>query len=108
MTSQASVIEGLFLDAEPGEFLLEARQAAATVDQLLRAAGPGRVRLRVDVETHGVAGLAPGRAREELGAVGHDDLDGMITGVGLGLHGSRSSRRPRGAHADASRQVAAL
>ena len=35
----------LAADAEPGELLLEARQAAAAIHQLLVPAGPGRVRL---------------------------------------------------------------
>ena len=76
-----------FLQAETGEPLLEARQPAAAVEQLLGAAGPGRVRLRIDVEMQHVAALAPGGAGLELGAVGHDDLDGVIIGVNVGLHG---------------------
>ena len=39
-----------FLRPRPAKLLLEARQPAAAVEQLLLAAGPGRVRLRVDVE----------------------------------------------------------
>ena len=39
------------------EFLLEARHPAATVEHLLLAAGPGRMRLRVDVEMQRVARL---------------------------------------------------
>ena len=65
----------LFLQ-EAREFLLESRQSAAAVDQMLLAAGPGRVRLRIDVEMQRIARLAPGRARGEFGAVGHDHLDG--------------------------------
>jgi hypothetical protein len=41
------------------EFLLEARDAAAAIEDLLGAADPGRVRFRVDVEIELVAGLAP-------------------------------------------------
>src|SRR5437763_12634434 len=78
---------GLLLEAETREPLLEARHSAAAVDQLLGAAGPGRMRLGVDVEVQRVAVLAPGGAGGELGAVGHDDLDGMIIGVCIGLHG---------------------
>src|SRR5262249_61730550 len=56
---------GLLLEAEAGELLLEAREPAAAVDQLLGAAGPGRVRLGVDVEVQRIARLAPGRAGGE-------------------------------------------
>ena len=42
--------------------------------------------LRVDVELHHVAFLAPGRAGVELGAIGHDDLDGVVVGMDVGLH----------------------
>src|SRR5262249_17453498 len=83
------------LEAEPGELLLEARKPAAAVDQLLLAAGPGRVRLGVDVEAQRVARLAPGRAGGELGAIGHDDLDGVVLGMGVGLHGQFSRYLPR-------------
>ena len=83
----------LFLQAEACELLLEARQPAAAVEQLLLAAGPGRVRLRVDVQVHGVAFLAPGAAGGEFGAVGHDDLDGMVVRVGFGFHGLLVLRR---------------
>src|SRR5674476_1567369 len=47
---------------EARELLLEARQPAAAIEQMLLAAGPGRVRFRVDVEMHDIALLAPGRA----------------------------------------------
>ena len=62
--SRALFLVGFFLVGllvvglqEAREFLLEARQAAAAIDQMLLAAGPGRVRLRVDVQTQGVARL---------------------------------------------------
>src|SRR5258708_5341541 len=61
---------------EAGELLLEARHAAAAIDQMLLAPGPGRVRLRIDVEMHDIAILAPGRAGGEFAAICHDDLDG--------------------------------
>src|SRR5882724_2413797 len=76
----------LLLLADAGELLLEARDAAAAVEQALLAAGPGRVRLRVDVEVERIARLAPGGAGGELGPVGHDDLDGMVIGVDIGFH----------------------
>src|SRR5690242_20160967 len=90
-TREPDVTLGLFL-AEATELLLEARQAPAAVDQVLLAAGPGRVRLRIDVEVQRVARLAPGGTGGELGAVGHDDLDGVIVRVDFGFHLS-----PRGA-----------
>src|SRR5262245_34525815 len=71
--------KALFLDAdEARKLLLEAGQPAAAVEQLLLTAGPGRVRLGVDIKVQHVARLAPCGAGGELGAVGHDDLDGVI------------------------------
>src|SRR5262249_411404 len=81
---------GLLLEPEPRELLLEAPQASATVGQLLGAGGPGRKRLRIDIKVERVALLAPGGAGGEFGAVGHDDLDGMVVRVRVGLHGERS------------------
>src|SRR5262245_60868406 len=78
---------GLFLLEEARELLLETRQPAAAVEQLLLAAGPGRVRLRVDVEMQRVARFAPGGTGRVLGPIGHDDLDGVVFGVNIGLHG---------------------
>src|SRR5882757_5182775 len=91
--------KGLLL-AEAAEFLLEARQTPAAIEQMLLAAGPGRVRLRVDVETQRVARLAPGGARGELGSVGHDDLDGVIVGVKIGFHRGFPAGRMRSAKLD--------
>src|SRR4051812_9541076 len=71
---------------ETGELLLEARQAAAAVEQLLRSAGPGRMRLRVDIEVQRVTFLAPGRTRFEFGSIGHHDLDRVVIGVDIALH----------------------
>ena len=78
----------LLLAQEAGELLLEARDAAAAVHEVLLAAGPGRVRLGVDVEMHDIALLAPGGAGGELGPVGHHHLDGVIFRVNLGFHGT--------------------
>src|SRR5262245_34866585 len=71
------------------ELLLEARETAAAVHELLVAAGPGRVSLGVDVEGERVALLAVGRVGLELGAVRHHHLDEVVVGMkifGL-LHG---------------------
>src|SRR5262245_26297405 len=73
----------LLLEAETGELLLEAGQTAAAIEQLLLAAGPGRMRLGVDIEVQHIALFAPGGARGELGAVGHFDRDGVIVGMGV-------------------------
>src|SRR5690606_27590572 len=85
---------------QPFELLLEARKSAAAVDELLVAARPGRVRVRVDVERQRVAFLPVGRVGRELGPVGHDDLDLMVVrmDVSASLHftGSRQYwSRPR-------------
>src|SRR3984893_15528809 len=75
---------------EARELLVEARQAAAAVEQVLLAAGPGRVRFRVDVEMQRIARLAPGGPGGELGAVGHDHFDGVVVGMSVGFHGAGS------------------
>ncbi len=77
---------GSRLEAEAFEALLELGNAAATVQHLLVAAGPGRVRLRVDFEIHRCASRTPGRAGFVLGAVGHHDLDGVVVGMDISLH----------------------
>ena len=69
----------------PLELLLEARQAAAAIDQMLAAAGPGRMRLGVDVEGERVALLAVGRVGLKLSPVGHQDLDHVIVGMEIVL-----------------------
>ena len=51
---------------------------------------PGRVRLRVNVQANGIAGLAIAGTGLELGPVGHDDVDLMMIGMNIGLHGARS------------------
>src|SRR5215208_1131197 len=87
--SRSAALRGstLFLaQGEAAEALVEARDLAARVEQLLVAAGPRRMHLRVDVEMQSVAFLAPGRSRLELGAIGHFDVDGMIFGVDTGFH----------------------
>src|SRR5437016_1334246 len=78
--------EDSVLFQEARELLLKAGNAAAAIHQLLGAAGPRRVRFRVDVEVQRVAFLAPGRARLVLGAVGHHDLNHMIIRVNFGFH----------------------
>src|SRR5262245_27541320 len=73
---------------EAGKLLLKARQPSAAVDQVLLAAGPGGMRLRIEVDVQGNDCLAPGRASLKLGAVSHHDLDGVIIGVNVGFHGN--------------------
>ncbi len=70
----------------PPKRLLKRATWPPEIDHLAVAAGPGRVHLGVDVEGHGVALLAPGRARLEGRAVGHLHLDHMVIGMGAGLH----------------------
>src|SRR5262249_36656891 len=70
----------LVLDFEALEPLLELGELAAAVDQTMHA-GPGWVRLRIDVEPQGVARLAPGRARLEAGSVRHDHGDLVVIGM---------------------------
>src|SRR5882672_2530314 len=82
------------LEADAGELLLEAGDPPSAIHELLLATGPGRVRLRVDVETQRVTLLAPGGAGGELGAVRHDHLDGVVFGMSVGLHGESSRPGP--------------
>src|SRR5512133_2628180 len=84
---KAGVRETSVLLEEARKLLLEARHAAAAVEQLLRAAGPGRVRLGVDIEVQLVAFLAPGGAGLVLGPVGHYDRNHMIIRMNFGFHG---------------------
>src|SRR5687768_9557572 len=60
---------------EAAELVVEARDAAAAIEQRLVAAGPGRVRLGIDFERQGRAVLTVGRTGLEGGAVGHLDRD---------------------------------
>jgi hypothetical protein len=73
---------------ETFELFLEAGKTAAAVDEMLLAASPGRMRLRVDIEMQRVARLAPGRPGCELRAVGHDHFDDVVVGMSVGFHGS--------------------
>src|SRR5205823_916060 len=67
------------------EAVLEALHAAAAVDALAHA-GPGRMGLRIDIQAHLRAFLAPGRLRLERRAVGHHHRDLVVVGVGLLFH----------------------
>lgn len=78
--------QSLLLERKPAETLIEARDLAARVEHLAAATGPGRVARRIDFERHHIAFLAPGRARLELGAVGHLDGDRVIIGVNTAFH----------------------
>src|SRR5580704_11932385 len=73
---------------EPAVFRREARDAAATVQQGLVAAGPRRVGLRVDVEVQRRAWLAVGRTRLIGRAVRHHHGDHVVVGMRILLHGS--------------------
>src|SRR5690606_34187858 len=78
------------------EALVELSDAAALV-QLTRAAGPCRVALRVDIQSHGIAFLAPGGAGFEDGAVSHLHLDHVVVWVNIRLHSTspcKSRSRP--------------
>src|SRR5262245_4548001 len=99
-------VRALLLEPDAGKLLLEPREPPAAIHQLLLTAGPSRMRLRVNIEVHGVAFLAPGAAGGEFGAVGHHHLDGVIVRMQVGFHGSiLRGLRARGVK---SRKVAAL
>src|SRR4051794_10255746 len=66
--AQSPVGDRLFLDSQPGELLVELRNLAAAVDDPVLPR-PCRMRLRIDVQTQRVAGLAVAGPRLELRAV---------------------------------------
>src|SRR3546814_9957313 len=67
----ASALRLFAAEREPAEALVEARDLPARIDEALVAAGPCRMRRRIDVERHRVALFAPGGTRLEQRAVGH-------------------------------------
>src|SRR6185312_778895 len=77
---------------KPGELLVEARQAAAAVHQLLLAAGPGRMRGGVDVQRDLLARRAIGGARLVGRAVVQRDLDEVIIRVDTLFHDAEPFR----------------
>src|SRR5690606_22703548 len=77
----------LAAELEAAETLVEAGDHAAMIHQALVAAGPGRVRLRIDFQNHGVPFLTPGGAGLVGGAIGHLDGDGVVIRVNVLLHG---------------------
>ena len=93
------------VQAEVAEALVEARDLAAAVDDALGAAGPHRVRQRVDIEGERVARLAPRGARGKGAAVGPDDGDLVIVGMNVFLHGG--PRLPSGFHIAEGRKAQA-
>src|SRR5215469_4529932 len=80
--------------SEALEAPIESGELAAAVDEPLLAAGPGRVRLRIDIEAQGVAGFAVGRTRLIGGAVGHHDRDLVIVRMNALFHPPPSARAP--------------
>ena len=83
----------VFLEREPAKTLVELGNAAALIE-LPGAAGPGRVRGRIDFEHQRGTFLAPSGAGFEHGAIGHLHLDGVIIGMDVGLHDFYLSLRP--------------
>ena len=71
------------LAGEGAELGVEARDAAATVQQLLVAAGPGRVRLRIDIQVQGCDFLPVGGARAVGGAIDHHHIDEVVAKIDL-------------------------
>src|SRR5436190_6802601 len=74
------------LRAEILEAAIEAGELSAGVEQAVLAAGPGRVRFRVDIEAQRVAFLAIGRAGLVARPVGHHDRDLVVIRVNAFLH----------------------
>src|SRR5690554_4576824 len=60
-------------EAQTSVLVLELRHAPARIHELGAAAGPGRMRQRVDVERERLTLIAPGGLHLHFGAVGHAD-----------------------------------
>ena len=71
---------------EEAELLLKARNAAAAINDRALTTGPCGVRLWIDVQIHGVASVAIGRACHKLCAIRHHNGDGVIIGVDICFH----------------------
>src|SRR5687767_1539421 len=77
----------LLAEREAAETLVEAGDLAAAIEHATAAAGPGRVRRRVNLESQRGAFLAPGRAGLVGRSVGQLDGDEVIVRVNPALHG---------------------
>src|SRR6185437_15786436 len=71
--------------SQAAEPLVEFRDLTARVDDPLLA-GPGRVRLRINIQPQRVPFLAHAGTGLELRAVGHHDGDLVVLGVDTGFH----------------------
>ena len=80
------------LQAKFLEALVELGHLASGIHESVPAAGPCRVGFGIDVERQGVALAAPGRTGLEGRAIGHDDVDLVVVGVGLSFHGASRDR----------------
>lgn len=71
---------------EAFELSLELADASAAVHDLLVASGPGRMRLRIDVELQLLPFLPIGGKGLKLRAVGHHNRNLVIIGVNIFFH----------------------
>ena len=78
--------------------LIEARQAPASIEQIMLAACPSWVRRGVDIEGHGVALAAPGRTRLITRAVIKFDGHKVIFGMNALLHLTLNAPATKGAY----------
>src|SRR5262249_21324230 len=85
------------------ELLVESRQAAATVDEVLLPARPGGMRGRIDVERQLGIGLAKGGARPVGRAIVQHNVDEMIVRMDALLHGHCLWLKEAGLIGDGSR-----
>ena len=92
---RAGALGSLFLDAEAGELLVELRHLPTRINDPVLA-GPGRMRLGIDVQPQRVTFRPVAGARLELRAVGHYDRDLVIFGVDAGFHCILLSHPPPG------------
>src|SRR5947208_14571380 len=94
------------LRAEILEAAVEASELPTGVEQPLLAAGPGRVRFRVDLEAQRVALLAVGRAGLVARPIRHQDCDLVIIRVNAVLHRPNPLTRGVYSRAGCARQCA--
>jgi hypothetical protein len=79
------------LNAEASKFVLETGHAAATVDKMLIATGPGWMGHWINFQTHFVTFCAPRRISDIFGAISHDDFDLVIVWVNIFFQRSNPS-----------------
>src|SRR3546814_12926517 len=85
-SSYLILIRSALFKGESAKTFVETGHLTTSIQQTLIAAGPGRMRGRINIQCHRVAFLSPGGASLERRAIGPLDRDGVKTGMGLLLY----------------------